>query len=118
MHSLRQWLSSALVVLAITSPAAAQTATPAPELARLLEGDPFPPAFGVKYLDGVRREGDVTVQEITFPSVSGGAPIEAYLVRPASAEGSFAGVLFVHWFGPPAPTSNRTQFLDEAKALA
>jgi dienelactone hydrolase len=27
-------------------------------------------------------------------------------------------ILFVHWYGPPAPTSNRTQFIPDATALA
>jgi dienelactone hydrolase len=118
MRLLRPLLSTVLFALVVAVPVSAQNATPALNLARLLEGDAFPPTFGVKYLPGIRHEGDATIQEITFPSVSGGAPIEAYLVRPANGEGRYAGVLFVHWFGPPAPTSNRTQFLDEAKMLA
>jgi dienelactone hydrolase len=37
----------------------------------------------------------------------------AYLVRPAQKQGSFAGVVFLHWLG-----SGRREFLDEAVALA
>lgn len=29
-----------------------------------------------------------------------------------------AAILFVHWYGPPAPTSNRTQFIPDAVELA
>ena len=40
---------------------------------------------------------------------------ELYLVRAAQPSG--VGVLFLHWFDE-APNANRTQFLEEAKALA
>lgn len=41
----------------------------------------------------------------------------AYLVRPENGE-DLAAVLFVHWYEPDAPDSNRGQFLEEARALA
>jgi pimeloyl-ACP methyl ester carboxylesterase len=43
---------------------------------------------------------------------------EAFIVRPEVLPASCPGVLFLHWFAPPEPTSNRAQFLEEAKALA
>ena len=43
---------------------------------------------------------------------------EAFIVRPERTPAECAGILFVHWFAPPEPSSNRTQFLDEAKAWA
>jgi dienelactone hydrolase len=67
---------------------------------------------------GVEKKAGVTVTDVTFASVAGGQPIQAYVVRPESGAGPFAGVLFVHWYAPPAPTSNRTQYLQEAEALA
>lgn len=73
-----------------------------------------PPA--VKVVGTEARDG-VTVEDITFEG-SGGAPVAAYLVRPSEGRGAFAGVLFVHWFSPPHPNSNRTQYLEEARALA
>lgn len=70
----------------------------------------------VKIVGSETRDG-VTVEDITFRGVV--SPQRAFMVRPSGrASGPFAGVLFVHWFAPPDPTSNRTQFLDEAKALA
>ena len=42
---------------------------------------------------------------------------EAYLVEPM-AGGRGAAILFLHWFDTEAPDGNRTQFLDEAVALA
>ena len=70
----------------------------------------------VKVTGAEARDG-VTVEDITFEGV-GGAPVAAYVVRPSEGRGTFAGVLFVHWFSPPHRNSNRTQFLEEARALA
>jgi predicted esterase len=49
----------------------------------------------------------------------GDQPIAAYLVAPASAApGSAAGIVWFHWLETGDPTSNRTEFLSEAQALA
>lgn len=63
---------------------------------------------------GVEKRGDVTVRDVTFVGTK--QPITAYLVSPAGP-GPHAAILYVHWFGDPK-TTNRTQFLDEAVALA
>jgi dienelactone hydrolase len=62
-------------------------------------------------------EGDVTVKDIRYTSPLDDREIAAYLVQPPG-EGPFAGVLFVHWYEPSSPTSNRTQFVEEAVMLA
>ena len=117
MCLLRQSAVGCLVGLGIASSGQAQDTTSASrDLVRLLTTEAMT-ASAVK-LVGTQRDGDVVIDDVTFPSVSGGAPIEAYIIRPATQATGLAGVLFVHWFGPPAPTSNRTQFIDEAKALA
>jgi len=72
-------------------------------------------ALDLKVVATERADGVVT-EDITFRGA--GETVEAYLVRPEAGAGPFAGVLFVHWFEPPNPTSNRTQFLPEARALA
>ena len=41
----------------------------------------------------------------------------AELFRPA-AEGSYAAILYLHWYEPESPDSNRSQFVEEAKELA
>ena len=82
--------------------------------AQLLAYDASAP-LDIKTL-GTERQGGVTVEDITFRGAD--ETIPAYLVRPTDGAGPFAGVLFVHWFAPPDPTSNRTQYLEEAKALA
>lgn len=67
---------------------------------------------------GTESRGDVAVTDLAFAATPGDAAArtKAYLVRPAGA-GPFAAILWVHWLGDPA-TTNRTQFLDEAVALA
>ena len=119
MRLSRQSAVGVLVALAASAASLPAQGTPAnqSELDRLIGGAISGPPLDVKQV-GTQRDGDVTIDDVTFPSVSGGPPIEAYIVRPTTPATGLAGVLFVHWFGPPAPTSNRTQFLDEAKALA
>ena len=63
------------------------------------------------------RRDAVTVEDVRIP-VAGQAPVSAYLVRPEHGGRSLAGVLYLHWFEPPASTQNRTEFLAEAVDLA
>ena len=63
---------------------------------------------------GVEERGGVKVADVVFDG--GGSDVSAYLVTPPG-DGPFAGVLWAHWLGEPA-TTNRTQFLAEAVALA
>lgn len=64
---------------------------------------------------GVEKRGEVEVRDITFADLKGGRT-PAYLVVPAARPQ--AAILFVHWYEPPNPTSNRTQFVNEAVELA
>ena len=59
---------------------------------------------------------DVSVREITYAGPAGEAT-EATLVAPV-APGRHPAVLFVHWYGPAHTTSNRTQYVPDALALA
>lgn len=59
--------------------------------------------------------GSATLIDATYSAPDG--DVEAYLVEPGEGA-SRAGVLFLHWFDPEAPDGNRTQFVDEAVALA
>jgi dienelactone hydrolase len=68
---------------------------------------------------GSRTMGAATVQEVTFVARPD-RPDErtaAYIVTPARPMPAMAAVLWVHWLGEPA-TTNRTEFLDEATAMA
>ena len=64
---------------------------------------------------GHETRGAAVVHDITFTPAD--KPVQAYLVTPATGTGPHAAILYVHWLGEPA-TTNRTEFLDEAVALA
>jgi dienelactone hydrolase len=72
-------------------------------------------AFDLKEHGVETREG-VTVRDVSFIAAPQQPPVKAYLVVP-QGKGPFAGVLWVHWLGEPE-TTNRTQYLKEAIALA
>jgi dienelactone hydrolase len=61
------------------------------------------------------RDG-VTIQDITYVG-SHGDTVPAYLVIPRGS-GKFAAVIWGHWLMPGAANSNRSEFLNEAIALA
>jgi dienelactone hydrolase len=62
-----------------------------------------------------QSRGALTLREVRFDSPTRAKPITGVLVVPAGA-GPFAAVLFAHWLGDP-PTSNHTEFLDDAVEL-
>jgi hypothetical protein len=65
------------------------------------------------------RDG-VSVRDVSFAAVPGrpDGRVAAYLVIPGPrVRRPHAGVLWMHWLGEPT-TTNRTEFLDEAVALA
>jgi dienelactone hydrolase len=63
-----------------------------------------------------QAKGTARVRDITWRAAAGGRTA-GYLVEPQAA-GARAAVLYVHWYEPESPDSNRTQFLDEAVELA
>jgi dienelactone hydrolase len=66
---------------------------------------------------GVDSRDGVAIHDLSFVAVPGTKQrINAYLVVPPGTT-AHAGVLWVHWLGEPK-ISNRTQYLDEAIALA
>ncbi len=64
---------------------------------------------------GRETRGFALIRDIVFTPVD--QPVKAFLVSPAAGAGRHAAILYVHWLGEPA-TTNRTEFLDEAIALA
>jgi dienelactone hydrolase len=65
---------------------------------------------------GQEQRGDAIVRDVTFIGLK--QPVKSYVVAPvAVTRQNLAGVLYVHWLGDPA-TTNRTEFLNEAVALA
>lgn len=72
-------------------------------------------SLNVKQVSVKIRNG-VTVQDITYTGADGDT-VPAYLVIPKGA-GKFAGIIWGHWMMPGAENANRSEFLDEAVALA
>ncbi len=103
-----------LGMLVLPVPGSAQEALPE-EVIAMFEYDASAP-LAIEEVSSEQR-GSVTVKDIAYPSPVTGKPIKAYLVLPAG-EGKFPGVLYVHWYEPENPTSNRTEFLDEAVNMA
>jgi predicted esterase len=107
-HNARM-LALALIALAITSPQS--TADPS-----LFNYDSALP-LDVREA-GRRADSGVLLRDITYATLTGGTNAATLVtpkmppVKPAPA------ILFVHWYGPPAPTSNRTQFIPDGVALA
>lgn len=89
----------------------ATTTAPAPKTETFAYDETAPLALQVRK---ERREGAVTVQDVTYDG--GGRTVSAYLVLPKGG-GPFAGVLFAHWLADEKG-SDRTEFLEEAIGLA
>jgi dienelactone hydrolase len=70
--------------------------------------------LGARVKEVEKRLG-ATVLDLTFDALTG-KDVAAYVVTP-EGKGPFAAVLWVHWLGEPE-TTNRTEFLNEAVALA
>jgi len=64
----------------------------------------------------IEERSGVKVHDITYASPKGGV-VPAYLVVPGG-KGKFAAILWGHWMMPKSPTANRSEFLNEAVALA
>ncbi len=80
----------------------------------LFEYDPNDPLNIEKRSE--RTMDGVAVKDIVFGSPTGGK-VSAFLIVPPG-EGPFAGIIFFHWYETQAATNNRSQFIDEAVALA
>ncbi|MEO8289719.1 MAG: hypothetical protein ABI649_01825 [Gaiellaceae bacterium] len=93
------------------SSASVATTAPGPELETFDYDSAAPLSLQVRK---ERKEGAVTVQDVTYED-GDGQKVSAYLVVPGG-KGPFAGVLFGHWLAEER--SDRTEFLDEAVALA
>ena len=64
-----------------------------------------------------REENGVLLRDISYATLTGGRNA-ATLITPRTPRPGAPAILFVHWYGPPAPTSNRTQFIPDGIALA
>jgi cephalosporin-C deacetylase-like acetyl esterase len=68
----------------------------------------------VEEVDSETRD-DAVIRDVVFAGHK--SRIKAYLVSPAHGGESLAAILYVHWLGERT-TTNRTEFLNEAVALA
>jgi predicted esterase len=69
-------------------------------------------------VEGRETRGAAVVADLTYRTLTGGRRA-AYLVTPSRPpRGRHAGILFVHWYEPPKPTSSRKEFLPDAIDLA
>jgi dienelactone hydrolase len=66
---------------------------------------------------GTRLQDRVTLREISYAQLDGSRNAATFIARDDRSSVSPA-ILFVHWYGPPRPTSNRTQFIPDAIELA
>jgi predicted esterase len=92
-----------------TSNAAAST----PDPSRFVSQTSGAPAIEVRT---THTNAGVSVTDLTFEKGSGGQT-DAYLLEPESG-GSGAAIVWFHWLETGNPSSNRTEFLQEATALA
>jgi predicted esterase len=67
---------------------------------------------------GRREDNGVLLRDITYADLTGGTNAATLITPKAPAAQPAPAILFVHWYGPPAPTSNRTQFIPDGIALA
>jgi dienelactone hydrolase len=99
-----------------TEPSAAESAAASPAAA-----DPsifaFAPAAPEVTVAGTQTADGVTTIDLLFEA-EGVEPTEAYLVTPEAATAPGPGIIWFHWIETGDPTSNRTEFLPEAQALA
>ena len=103
----------AFTSIALTTLAAAVLAQ-AP--AALFDYDASLPA-GIKETSR-REEKGALLRDITYQTLTKGTNAATLITPVAPAAKPAPAILFVHWYGPPAPTSNRTQFIPDGIALA
>ena len=77
---------------------------------------PSPPPKMTEKIRGEFLEDGTLIQDIFLQSPDW-KPIRAFVVGPYKPEPNGGAVLFLHWLGAP-PDSDRTEFFDDAMALA
>ena len=106
-------LLTGLFLLAAGAAATLRAAAPLP--ASAFDYDAARP-LDVQVKTAEKKDG-IEVRDITFAAAASGARTAAYLVvSPLAKPGP--GILFVHWYEPESPDSNRTQYLSQAVELA
>ena len=104
----------AIVVITHVVAGAAMLAAQDAELVRHFDYDRRAPLDIVEI--GTMSRGDADVHDITYASPKGGT-VPAYLVVPKD-RARHAAIIWGHWYWENSPQRNRSEFLDEAVALA
>ena len=94
----------------------APTPNPSVDLIAAREAFEYPAGERAFVLVDETTTDGVTVRDVTYESAEG-RMVSALLVLPDTADPSPA-VLYLHWYAPNESDGNRTEFLDEAVALA
>lgn len=105
------------------------TLLPAMMAAAVMQAPPSPQGFGearpslfdydkTKPADIRFTSPAVTVRHLTYAQIDGTTNGATLVTPPTTMRGPHPAVLYVHWYEPPRPTSNRTEFLAEAVDLA
>jgi cephalosporin-C deacetylase-like acetyl esterase len=87
----------------------------------LLQTPAAAPSFDydrTKPLDVQSAPAAVSVRQLTYAQMDGARNGATLVLPPASIQAPHPAILFLHWYEPPRPTSNRTEFLAEAVELA
>jgi len=90
-------------------------------MAATLMQAPSAPSFDydrAKPVDVALAPSSVTVRQLTYAQLDGTRNGATLVLPPAGDRGPHPAILFLHWYEPPRPTSNRTEFLAEAVELA
>ncbi len=119
---MKRLLFAIILLLLLFAPVLAQDATPeaTPEstetsMSNLFDYDQSTPLNVT--VQKTEMQGSVTVKTISYPSPVTQKAINATLVVPAG-NGPFPAIIYVHWYEPSSPTSNRSEFLKEAVSMA
>jgi len=109
-----RFVPAAVIIATLQFPGAVLAQTPSPDDFAHFAYDPGA-SLDAKQLAVKVRDG-VTIEDITYAG-SQGDTVPAYLIIPKGG-GKFAGIVWAHWMMAGAVNSNRTEFLEEAVALA
>jgi dipeptidyl aminopeptidase/acylaminoacyl peptidase len=91
---------------------------PAVLMCALMQASPSFDYDRTKPLDVKDTATGGTVRQITYRQLDGTQNAATLMEPAAPLVAPRPAILFLHWYGPPNPTSNRTQFLPEAVELA
>jgi len=97
---------------------AAVVCATAPAFAQTPAGQPSFDYDRTKPVDLKVAPGGVMVRQLTYAQLDGTRNLATLVTPTGGGGGARPAILFLHWYEPPRPTSNRTEFLAEAIELA